>query len=229
MKIFNKTPTIKISKTIKTTLIISMVVILLGFLGLYIYTSYTQEFKIFPANVGSQSFSVAWSSEKQRRGCVIAIPQKNIKNIKILCQKEDKSNIHLLNFKNAIPDTIYKVFYINGLHIVIPNISSVITAPISEEQPPLPNPAYGSVINIYGAKAKNALVLLTAQTSSFQYPLVTTTNNSGNYTLDLNGFKELSDNFRLEATFDGFIWNDKFVSADIVAPIPQITVTDYVK
>ena len=224
-----KLPTIKINKTLKVTLIISLIAILLGFLGFYLYTTYSQEFRIFPANVGSQSFSVAWSSEKEGKGCVVAIPQKNLKGVKLLCQKEDKSNIHILNFKQVIPDTTYNIYYINGLHLKRPNINSVITLPISEEQPPLPNPAYGSVINIYEAKAKNTLVLLTAQTPSFQYPLVTITNNSGNYSLDLNGFNEIPDSYRLEATLDGKIWNDKYIDASIVSPIPQITVTNYVK
>jgi hypothetical protein len=213
------------NKKLKTTIYIITATLLLGFLSYYLYISYSQKINIFPANVGSQSFSVAWSTERQTKGCILAISKSDILKSKLLCQKTEKSNTHLLNFKKVIPDTAYNIYYISYLHFKKPNINSVNTPPISDTQPPLPDPAYGSVVNTYGARAGSSLVLLTAQTPEYQYPLATITNNSGNYSFDLNGFSQKSDSYRLEATSDGIIYNNQFVSAQTTSPIPQITVT----
>lgn len=217
------------SPTLKKTVIYSALTIMLGFLSFYLYTLYKQEIHVLPVNVGAQSFSIAWTTSSPTKGCIIVIPDSQPFKTRVICQQSTRSYTHLVEILPATPDTSYSIWHINELRISRSNPKTVKTHPISETQPPLPDPSYGMVINLDRDRVEGALVILTPQTETFNYPLAAITNKRGTFTLDLNGFSEKPAGYNLEATSDGQIWNDLNISADVVTPMPPITVFNYVQ
>lgn len=203
---------------------------------------------ITAANVGATSFNVAWLTKKAARGCAIAIADtpeftfwdlfksqfyRNYagKYVNKACFNE-KLNTHMAAFTNLFDDFPYKVAVIVGpRRVELPQGAPVVTNKISQtDEPPQPNPAYGSVEYKDESPAVGALVFFYQnQTEKFHYPLVAVTNNDGNYAIDLANFNESEDT----PAYDSYLVNvidlegkktQQELPKDIHQPFPPVLI-----
>lgn len=174
----------------------------------YLFVFSTPPDHVIVANMGANSFSVGWrSTSGPKKGCAIAIADtsdsvlwervqsffvKNYDGRYIVKRCAETSGVLQLIFvNNLFDDTVYKVHVTSGVWNVAPINSAdslVSTAKIiSDQSPPNPEPAYGSVVNARGDAYTGALIYLYLK-EGLAYPLATVTNAEGNYALDLANF-----------------------------------------
>lgn len=136
------------------------------------------------ANVTARSFSVGWATEIPSRGCIVVASQNEWWRWFIQCSRE-KSGAHLVTFEGLAEERMYRVWYWSGLRWQFWRMPVVKTAGIREDQPSLPQPAYGSVRDEFDDPLLNTLIYLYSLSSSNRAPLAAMTNEQGNYGLDL--------------------------------------------
>lgn len=136
------------------------------------------------ANVTARSLSVGWATEVPSRGCIVVVGQKEWWRVLTQCARE-KAGAHLVTFEGLTQEQVYRVGYVSGLRFQFWQMPKVLTAQIREEQPPLPQPAYGSVVDELDDPLPNTLIYLYSISSAARAPLAAMTNEQGNYGLDL--------------------------------------------
>ena len=209
----------KYFKVIIPTILI-LLVILITLLTLFVFRP-ARYVRI--VNMGSRSAGVAWVSQKKTSGCMIAINPKNIFKSKKACD-DGRKNLHLISIKGLSPDTNYKLLYIHGTRIKYHHKLRFQTNTERTEQPPFPNPGYGSVINQHESPEVGALVIITPHTNENIYPVAAITNIDGNYAVDFEEISRKSDQITLEAIGSNLTWNERYLSSNIHTPIPFIKV-----
>lgn len=90
-----------------------------------------------------------------------------------------------MTFEGLAEEQVYRVGYVSGLRWQFWQMPRVVTAKIREEQPPLPQPAYGSVVDAVGDPLPNTLIYLYSISPAARAPLAAMTNEQGNYGVDL--------------------------------------------
>lgn len=200
---------------------------------------------ITPANVGATSLQVAWYTKRASKGCAIALAQTNRftlpEQLKATFYRDyvgeyvNKTcfdlplNTHIANLTDLYQQAPYRIIVTTGLRRreAYPGISPVTTGEITKgEQPPLPEPAYGSVIYTDQTPANAALVFLYKQTENDAYspPLLALTNNQGNYAIDLANFE--SDSYVVQTLDLNGKTSQEVLSFQDHAPFPPVVITE---
>ncbi|MBI2010323.1 MAG: hypothetical protein HYS86_04085 [Candidatus Chisholmbacteria bacterium] len=181
------------------------------------------------ANVTARSFSVGWATDAPSRGCVVVVPQKQWWRWLMRCDWE-KVAAHLVRFEGFSEEQSYRVGYVSGLRWQFWGTPVVKTAQILEEQPPLPQPAYGKVEDQFGDPLQNTLIYLYSLSPTARAPIAAMTNEQGNYGLDLANLQAQSEGLGQTGTFvveviHGSSERKRF-EGDIrmIQPLPAITI-----
>lgn len=200
---------------------------------------------ITPANIGATSLQVAWYTKRESKGCAVAIVQTKeftlLEQIKASFYRDyigkyvNKTcfdlplNTHVANLSDLYQRATYKIYVITGLRRkeADSGISLVTTGEITKgDQPPVPEPAYGSVIYTDQKPADTALVFLYKKTDDDNYlpPLLALTNNQGNYAIDLANFE--SDSYIVQAIDHNGNSSTEVLSAQYHAPFPPVVIVE---
>jgi len=174
-------------------------------------------------NVGARSFDVGWAGQKPAKGCVIAVQTGQIFRMTKVCAGR-KTSAHLVRVDGLEPETRYRILLFVGARIVVRDLPIVTTAEVREEQPPLPQPGYGMVVDGNDQPLANTLIYLFTIAGGERYPAGAMTNSQGNYALDLAIVKEAGGTFVIDAVRDSVRWNRIETDIRISSPFPTIKI-----
>ncbi len=201
-------------------------VVLFGFLGYagFAMWRFPPAQRVFVGNMGATSFAVGWNTQRTSRGCVVVYKDLGKPGKWIWKCEKELAYTHLVEVKGLEPESEYGVIVIDGVWVSFKRIVPVNTKPISEQAPPLPQPAYGSVTDPNGIGADRALVVLYPESSEFVYPILGLTNDQGRYAFDLGEVVYSKEYLRLEAVASGGVWAEQKTLTNLTQPVPSIKV-----
>lgn len=162
-------------------------IILATVIELIIVVAVVQWWLIRPAqlwvgSVGAQSLSVGWVSRRSSVACVRLVshwfPFESVQ----YCPDYGSRNVHYKDITGLRPQTTYYVMWTSGLRLDPFTLRKITTKPLVDA-PHRPIPLFGSVYTKSGGPARHALVLVRPKNSQ-EIPLLTTTNEQGNWAAD---------------------------------------------
>ena len=149
-----------------------------------VYVTKPSEFYV--ANLDKTSFSVAWKEDVPAKGCVSA---KNTKT-----QKETKacddilSRFHLVTLTNLDPYVAYSLSGQGGGPLTLhPMFGGSIVSGLFDKSKPPTTMITGTINQSSGEPLKDAFVIVSpVLTDRFYFPIAATTNQNGDYNVDLS-------------------------------------------
>lgn len=177
------------------------------------------------ANVGSQSVSVGWLTNREISGCVVVMEGKGFSTkVRSVCSYSI-SKTHLITVDGLEENTTYKVMVRQGVRLY-PSTLKTVTTYVAKVNPPGQVPGFGTVVDLQGRRIPNALVYVYPAGGGNQYPEATIANSEGNYALDLGFFGPIEE-WIVEGGSGVDKWNAEIFSNQAKTPFPPLEVSGY--
>jgi len=208
-------------KYIKIAKYITLSIIVASFLSLiyYLYRLPLPQ-NIRVTNINSYSLTISWLTSKPTWGCVTASADDH----KTRHCHYHQSLTHLIPLSDLQPQTTYTLKITNGLRSTQQILPQVTTPTLNQDQPPLPDPAYGSIkwLNT-NQPIPNALIYI-SNPNQPTTTLVTLTNDLGNWSIDLSNLIPLDNYLAIEVVINPQLQTLNRFPTESHAPLPTLSI-----
>ena len=174
---------------------------------------------IRPVNMTPTSLSLGILNSRPAKVCGYLVGP-TILNIRKQCGESNQAS-QLIKFTDLKPDSRYSSLVRSGLRFELR--TGLLTPAVSLEQPPLPEPAYGTITDVDGNPVPAAVIYVSSSQGA-DIGLATTTDKTGNYALDLSIFLKDVTQFDIEVIVDKSNRASEIVLRRAVTPFQTIIV-----